>query len=270
MFTLEENNLKKSNILEVKIKNYGECGFCEDLDNQETLKIPWGIWSQWMYISQRMGEKEWGAVFWVKDNTITGFKIPKQEATSVECEFREELGGDGIIHSHHDMGAFHSSQDDAHARNLYVYSIVIANSKGSIATKRVKLPCKGFGYVKISLQLVELPAIDLSKISEKTRELIPGVTSEFEENEYPCDTCQTGDCENCEHLGMPFLACQTCDTFKCKSCKTTAGIDIRGVLPFCELCNSAEICASCERIAKYLKNYPEERGRLQTPAGSQA
>ncbi len=267
---LENDLLKKSNILEVKIKNYGECGFCTEHDNQETLKIPWNIWSQWLYISQCMGDKEWGAVFWVKDNTITGFKIPKQEVGSVDCEFKEELGGDGIIHSHHDMGAFHSSQDDAHARNLYTYSIVTANSKGSIATKRVKLPCKGFGYVKISLQLVELPAIDLSKINERTRELIPEVNSGFEESEHPCDICQTGDCENCEHSGMPFLSCQVCDIFKCKSCKATAGLDIRGVLPFCEVCNGAETCASCEKIAKYLKNYPEERGRLQTPAESQS
>ena len=37
MFTLEENTFKKSNILEVKIKNYGECGFCTEQDNQEIL-----------------------------------------------------------------------------------------------------------------------------------------------------------------------------------------------------------------------------------------
>ena len=270
MFTLNDNNPKKSNILEVKIKNYGECGFCSDRDNQEILRIPWSIWSQWIYISRIMQDKEWGAIFWVKDNTVTGFKIPKQEVTSVECEFKEELGGDGIIHSHHDMGAFHSSQDDHHARNLYTYSIVITNSKGNVATKRVKLPCNGFGYCHVQLELVELPAIDLSKISERTREFIPEEISEFEESEHPCDTCQTGDCENCEHLGMPYLACQTCDAFKCKSCKATAGLDIRGVLPFCEICNGAETCASCERIAKYLENYPEERRRLQTPAESQA
>ena len=270
MFTLENTKTKKSNILEVKIKNYGECGFCQGHDNQEALNIPWEIWSQWQYISQRMQDKEWGAIFWVKNNTITGYKIPKQEVSSIDCEFKEELGGDGIVHSHHDMGAFHSSQDDAHGRNLYTYSIVIANSKGSIATKRVKLPCNGFGYVKIRLQLIELPEIDLSKISEKARELLPEVSSEFEESEYPCDACSTGDCENCEHIGMPYLACQTCETFKCKSCKATAGLDIRGVLPFCEVCNGSDVCASCEKIAKYLKNYPEERGRLQLPSGSQA
>ncbi len=271
MFTLEQATEKRSNILDVKIKNYGECGFCTEKDTQEALDIPWNIWSQWMYISQRMGEKEWGAVFWVKDNTITSFKIPKQEVGSVDCEFKEELGGDGIIHSHHDMGAFHSSQDDAHARNLYTYSIVTTNSKGSIATKRVKLPCNGFGYVKISLKLVELPQIDLSKISERARESIPETTSAFEEDGYPCEICETHDCESCAHnTGMPYLACQACDTFKCKTCKQTAGLDIRGTLPFCEVCNGDETCSSCGRVAKYLKNYPEERGRIQTLVESQA
>lgn len=259
MFTLENVQTKKSNILDVKIKNYGECGFCAEHDHKGTLNIPWDIWSQWLFISQRMGDKEWGAIFWVKDNTVTGFKIPKQEVTSVECEFKEELGGDGIIHSHHDMGAFHSSQDDAHARNLYTYSIVIANSKGSIATKRVKLPCNGFGYVKVGLQLVDLPETDLSKITEKTRELLPEVSSAFEESEHPCDTCQTGDCDNCEHIGMPYLACQACETFKCKTCKQTAGLDFGDVFPFCELCNDSDICSSCAKLEKYLKNYPEER-----------
>ena len=270
MFTLNDNNPKKSNILEVKIKNYGECGFCSDRDNQEILRIPWSIWSQWIYISRIMQDKEWGAIFWVKDNTVTGFKIPKQEVTSVECEFKEELGGDGIIHSHHDMGAFHSSQDDHHARNLYTYSIVIANSKGSIATKRVKLPCNGFGYCNVLLELVELPAIDLSKIREKTRELAMEVSPEAQESENPCQTCHTGDCENCFLFDMSFIACETCDTFKCKSCKITGGLDTRDVLPFCELCNYSDNCASCEKTTKYLENYPEERRRLQTPAESQA
>ncbi len=70
---------KDSNVLGVKVKDYGECEYCQDDDNKEILKIPWNIWSQWLYISQRMQDKEWGAVFWVKNSTITGFKIPRQE-----------------------------------------------------------------------------------------------------------------------------------------------------------------------------------------------
>ncbi len=253
MFTLEDKS-KRSNILDVKVKTYEECGFCSDQDSIETLKIPWNIWSQWVYISRLMQDKEWGGVFWVKDNIVTGFKIPKQEVTSIECEFKEELGGDGIIHSHHDMGAFHSSQDDHHARNLYTYSIVIANSKGSIATKRVRLPCNGFGYRNVQLELIELPTIDLSKISQKIKELLPEISPELN----PCETCQTGDCENCP-FPIPFMACETCEVFKCKSCKSTQGLDVRNILPFCELCGYSDNCVSCEKIEKYLENYPEER-----------
>lgn len=255
--TFNDIKTKKSNILDVSIKNYGECGFCSGLDNKEALKIPWNIWSQWIYISRLMQDREWGGVFWVKDNVVTGYKIPKQEVTSVECEFKEELGGDGIIHSHHDMGAFHSSQDDHHARNLYVYSIVTANSKGSIATKRMKLPCGGFGYVKVELQLIDLPKIDISKITERVKELIPEASPEALDADNPCEMCQTGDCESCDLFDSPFAACASCTTFKCKSCKVAYGLDTRDVLPFCELCNFGDNCASCEKIKKYLENYPE-------------
>ena len=42
----------------------------------------------------------------MQEDTITKFKLPKQEVTSTECSFKEELGGDGIAHSHHNMEAF--------------------------------------------------------------------------------------------------------------------------------------------------------------------
>ena len=207
------NNIQNntSNILNVSIKNYPECGWCSDKTNEEILNIPWPIWSQWLFVSQRMGKKEWGAVFWVKDNTIINFKVPKQEVTSVDCEFKEELGGDGIIHSHHDMGAFHSSQDDTHARNLYQYSIVLSNSDGSICTKRVKLPCGAFGYMQARLRIVDLPGIDLAKIAEKKKDPLAEHPEERFEQEarldelgMQCEECVKSDCSNCEI----FLAMQ--------------------------------------------------------------
>ena len=207
------NNIQNntSNILNVSIKNYPECGWCSDKTNEEILNIPWPIWSQWLFVSQRMGKKEWGAVFWVKDNTITNFKVPKQEVTSVDCEFKEELGGDGIIHSHHDMGAFHSSQDDTHARNLYQYSIVLTNSDGSICTKRVKLPCGAFGYMQVRLRIIDLPEVDFAKIGEKKREFLAELPEkgllqqdQFDELQMHCEECVKADCHSCE----TFLAMQ--------------------------------------------------------------
>jgi len=167
---MKENlSRKDSNVLGVTVKNYGECGWCCDKDNVETLNVPWSIWSEWLFLSSQIGNNEWGAVFWVKDQTITHYKIPKQEVSSVEVEFKEELGGCGIVHSHHNMEAFHSSQDDAYARNLYDYSIVLSNKTPYVATKKVNLPCGGFGYIELAIILSDKPQLDLTLISKKQR-----------------------------------------------------------------------------------------------------
>jgi len=198
---------KSSNLLDVKVENYGECGWCSSPSNTIVLNIPWTIWTQWLHISRQMGNKEWGAVFWVKDNSIIDFKIPLQEVSSADCEFKEELGGDGMIHSHHNMGAFHSSQDDHHARNLYDYSIVLSNTNGYEATMRKKLPCGGFGYGKVQLRLTECPDVDFSKILEKKQELFTTAPSENEtqeqlefEEDLPCERCTTFDCNSCRYV----------------------------------------------------------------------
>jgi hypothetical protein len=263
---------KDANVLGVKIKDYGECEYCSDEDNKEVLKIPWDIWCQWLYISQRMAGKEWGAVFWVKNSTITEFKIPRQEVSSTECEFKEDLGGDGIVHSHHDLGAFHSSQDDRHARNLYLYSIVIANSSGYAATKRVKLPCKGFGYLRVELRLTGCPDLDLSRITEKTvlsplssREETPKEIG-FETDRLPCDNCVNQDCQNCAHFYMGQFPCDNCVSFKCKDCQHTRGLDVSEVLPFCDFCEDDESCPDCGKLAGYLENYPEDKERFRHSA----
>lgn len=261
MLKLEE---KQSNILDVAIKNYSECGFCEDTGKKESLSVSWDIWSQWIYLCQRLGNKEWGAVFWIKDNAIARFKIPKQEVTSTDCEFREELGGDGIVHSHHDMAAFHSSQDDRHARNLYAYSIVLSNSKGYEATKRIKLPCGGFGYVKVGLRLVNFPDIELSKITEKSalaRETAFSSEKQkelsFNQDESPCAKCTTHDCGSCKILDTGQLPCDSCTSLKCKECQFTFGGSV-DMFPFCSFCED-ESCSMCAKLIRYLDNYPEER-----------
>ena len=266
MFTSDNKLTKNSNVLEVKVKKYDECGYCLDTDNKVVLNIPLSVWSQWIYISQRMGNKEWGGVFWINDNTITRFKMPKQEVTSTECEFKEELGGTGIVHSHHNMGAFHSSQDDHHARNLYDYSIVLANTNGYEATKRIKLPCGGLGYVKVELRLVDCPDIDFSKITEKERKYATERSSSVQHredlgyglNDTPCDECSTHDCEHCHLLDITSIPCNKCNSFKCKSCDFAIAGDFREMLPFCEFCEDNS-CELCMRLEQYLKNYPEDK-----------
>jgi len=257
---------KDSNILDVKIRNYGRCDYCADPDNTIILDISWAIWSQWLYISQKMGSKEWGCVFWVKDNTITHFRIPRQEVNSTECEFKEELGGSGIMHSHHNMSAFHSLQDDEHARNLYEYSIVISNSNGYEATKRVKVPCGGFGYVKVELQITGYPGTDLSEIAEKRKDFTletyhpdHPLDLDSEMGDTACDKCATHNCENCQILDMAYMPCDRCESLKCNECRFAVAGDMGDVLPFCEYCRDYQDCSSCSKMAKYLENYPEDR-----------
>jgi len=213
MNSQNKNLTKSSNLLDVKVENYGECGWCSSPANKVTLNIPWDIWAQWLHLSLQMGSKEWGAVFWVNDNSIVDFKIPHQEVSSADCEFKEELGGDGMVHSHHNMNAFHSSQDDHHARNLYDYSIVLSNTNRYEATMKKKLPCGGFGYIKVELRLTGCPDIDLSKIAEKKQEFFSVVQTQeehqehmvFDEENLPCDRCATFDCDTCRYLDGAHL-----------------------------------------------------------------
>lgn len=270
MFKLHNNSNKDSNVLDVKVRNYGECGYCTDKDNRITLNIPLTIWSQWLYISQKMGDKEWGCVFWVEDNTITHFRLPKQEVSSTECEFKDELGGDGIMHSHHDMSAFHSLQDDHHARNLYEYSIVLSNSKGYDATKRVKLPCEGFGYVKVELQLTECPELDLSKITRQGQENITETFHrdyhqdlDFGRDDGPCNRCANHDCDNCQVLDPELIPCDRCESLKCRTCRFAIARNITEVLPFCEFCEDYDSCSSCPKLVKYLENHPEDEKNFE-------
>lgn len=269
MFTLAKNGkaTKNTNILDVKVKCYDECGYCNDSGSRVILNIPLAIWSQWIYVSQKMGGREWGAVFWIKDDAITRFKIPRQEVTSTECEFKEELGGNGIVHSHHDMGAFHSSQDDRHARNLYDYSIVLSNGKGYDASRRVKLPCGGIGYARVELCLVDCPEIEMEKIKEKEwayhreKDWTGGYERELDHGikDFPCDKCTAHQCDTCQLFNDIHLPCDKCESLKCKTCRFAAAADFGEVLPFCESCEDYDSCNLCAKLAKYLENYPEDR-----------
>lgn len=158
---------KEDNILGIVSKDYKECGFCKTKD-KETLYVSWETWSRWLYINSKMGSNEWTGVYDVRDKYLHNFRLPKQEVSSGECEMLEDLGGNGVVHSHHNMGAFHSSQDDKHCRNLYEYSIVLTNNNGYEACRRIKLPCGGFGYVEVEIVLYKVPKVELDKIKERS------------------------------------------------------------------------------------------------------
>lgn len=221
--------IKNSNILDIKVDNYGECGYCKNALNKVELYIPWKIWSQWIYLTMKNHDREWSAVFWVKKNKVVRFEIPEQEVSSASVEFLEDLGGDGIVHSHHSMGAFHSSQDDKHERNLYDYSIVLDSKYKYVACQRIKLPCGGWGYVDCDLLITKMPNVSEDNIMSKSKyittpnqyhylndkkeekNIIVPKTEENEELELirtgglpygdydlPCYNCVERDCQNCD------------------------------------------------------------------------
>jgi hypothetical protein len=245
---------KNSNLLEVEVKNYSECGFCKEKETEEKLIVPFNIFSQWLYLLFVMGDKEWGGVFWVKDQRIVEFKIPQQEVTSGDCEFKEELGGDGIIHSHHNMGAFHSAQDDRQSRNLYKYSIVISNS-GYEASAKVKLPCDGWGYTTLKLMLEDTP-ISTEKIEVKS----------FSYDKYYDDNYDYGYNYNKPkrrkdyQQNFPFEEnkkknCEICSTFDCEDCPIGKDYEGEELLPFCDWCTDTRNCERCWKMEKYNENY---------------
>jgi len=271
------DDTKNSNILDVKVKSYNECGYCSDPGNRIGLNIPWEIYSKWLYLSSQMGGKEWASVFTVKDDTITEFKIPKQEVSGTSVEFKEELGGNGIVHSHHDMGAFHSGQDEKHCRNLYEYSIVLSNGNGYVASKRIKLPCSAFGYLNVELTVTSIPSgIDLSKITEKTYrtgfgrksdqpDLIPGNSAAGESflDDSPCLKCTTLKCDECQFVISDEERCSYCESVKCKTCTFAIDNRINRTMPFCDYCEDSGFCESCEKLSQYIENYPEGKDQLE-------
>lgn len=139
-----------TNILDVKVDDHGECGFCKKQRGE--LVIPWETYAEWLLLMQKMGNQEFGAVFDVVNGIVGNVRYPEQEISSASVTFTEELGGNGVMHSHHSMGSFHSHQDDTQFRNLAEYSVVLSHS-GALGTKRVTLPCGGFGHVPLDIKL---------------------------------------------------------------------------------------------------------------------
>ena len=147
---LGEEEKDTSNIFDIKIQYHEKCGFCDDL--KPVITVTEEIWKKWQYICGELPNDEWTGVLTIKDDKIIDFKIPKQEVKATECEILEELGGNGVVHWHHSIGAFHSSQDDKHCRNLYDWSIVLSTT-GFVVSKKVKLPCGAFKHVDAKMTI---------------------------------------------------------------------------------------------------------------------
>lgn len=160
------------NILGVKAEIYSKCNYCEKQDSIK-LTVPYSIYCEWLILLRRYEHTEWGAVFNVVDNKVMDYTIPKQEVTSTSCEFKVNTYENGMIHSHHSM-AFNgfSTQDHEQAIGLFEWNIVISNT-GYNAVKKTKLPCGGFGFQDIKLEIEGYPELSFDNIQEKKTIVTP-------------------------------------------------------------------------------------------------
>jgi len=239
------STVPNTNILGVENRIY-ECGYCKK--EEEVLVIPWEIFSEWLYISHLVGKDEWGGVFDVVETegrmTLTNWRMPKQEKKPVSVTFLEELGGNGMVHSHHDMGHYHSGQDDKQARNLMEYSIVLSHT-GYTACRKKVLPCGGYGYIDVKIALLGAPITEssLEELFVEEEEVKREVSyysnwrdtaySKWEEDNFMViEDEEEGKAEEFndkidEMMDDPDEPCYTCIDFDCQRCPVAEEMERR-------------------------------------------
>lgn len=86
---------------------------------------------------------EWLAYLIGTDYVVDDLFIPNQEVTSVSINVLSPLSNKeclGVIHSHHNMGAFFSKTDEDYINSNHDVSIVVS-TKGMLAQARKVTPC---------------------------------------------------------------------------------------------------------------------------------
>lgn len=246
----------KQNVLDVKVRNYGDCGFCKDEDNEETLTVPWETYSRWLYLCNQFPDKEWSGIYTVVSGLISNFRIPKQEISTASVKLAEDLGGNGIVHSHHGMGAFHSGQDDKACRNLYDYSVVLAHD-GYTVSKRRELPCGGFGYVEIVLLVSDIPEdLGMEKITEEAAAAV--ITAKP-----PGRNTDTDDKHNTAQSGLPRNLWDTYNDLRTESLVDDNPENWEGMAETCAGCPSEETgegCENCDDLQDHIALREERDG----------
>jgi len=159
------------------------CHKCDHLDAQAKPKLTWppDLWDAWRTITRVNMDLEVLALFRVdKDNLVTELEVPEQEVEQAACKVLKQDGHwDGMIHSHHNMGAFMSGDDKATLMPNYRFSMV-TNHKGEVLTfEKIDLPCGGIGFKEVEtlVQLRPEAAELVALVKERARRPVPKQTS---------------------------------------------------------------------------------------------
>lgn len=151
-----------------------KCDYLESKKEARTLVFAADVWAMWQAATRVRDSLEILALGKVVDGRVVELHIPAQEVSGGACELREQNGHyDLMIHSHHSMGAFFSSDDKATALPNYRYNVVTSHKGDAEAVERINLPCGGMGFTKVEVQYetppehAALEALVLEKCSIK-------------------------------------------------------------------------------------------------------
>lgn len=149
---------------ESDIKVFKDCGYAKEECQEPIVSIDFLTQTKIREMSKAMGNIEWlGYLVGTFDReasiySVTDIRVPKQDVTATTVEVTESLPLNDIIgsvHSHHNMGAFHSSTDhDFVGANHDV--CLVYSTNGWSGKVRQRVPC-GHEYLYDAIVLLPLP-----------------------------------------------------------------------------------------------------------------
>ena len=164
-------------------KRVDKCEMVEELPKfMVFLDLPVHLRTQ--ALTERMGNKEWLAYLHGEKGKgyyfIRSLEVPEQEVTATSVEVLKPKDALGTIHSHHNMGVFHSGTDDKFVGGNHALTIVCDNDNKYKAKIKMVLPCKASVLIDADV-VIETPedkAVDefvenaIKNIKEKHYEVV--------------------------------------------------------------------------------------------------
>jgi len=135
---------------ESDLKIVKECGMINK--KAKTIHITQQVMKKIKTLLHYLPQLEWLGYLTIENNIITDITIPSQEVSFASVEVITPSDYDGIIHSHHKIGAFHSLTDLEGGDANNQISLVIDNKRNIVGIERVELPCGAYCFREIKVE----------------------------------------------------------------------------------------------------------------------
>ena len=131
----------------------------------QTVILDYRVHGKIESLTEEMGSEEWLAYligkkfddgFYIQD-----LRVPKQSVGAATVEVDEPDNSPdviGTVHSHHNMGSFHSGTDNEYLVGNHELTLVYSNSGKYACKVRMALPC-GHYYAKETEVIIDYPVI---------------------------------------------------------------------------------------------------------------